>query len=184
MTKSSRRNQFFELSEVEYILSGFPQDTLCASDMALRLLFFRFALNAIYEFAAHYTGNLLATLPIALIEGYQKASQELVQLYEGKKIPAMPGQNVIQMSYGDHLMLFLMIQDNRTQFGRMASLMQANLSHWRQEGVPVSGEGHGEILIGLGGQSYVVGLTGRVSVRVHLWPFDAVIERERTMRYE
>jgi hypothetical protein len=183
MTKSSPEGQYFERTEVEYILSGDPQEVNSACNIAVRLLFLRFALHAVYEFTAHYSGDPLVSLANALVEGYRKASQDVVQLYEGKKIPAIPGQSLAQLSYGDHLLLFLMIQNSETQIGRMASLIQANIHHWRQGEISRIGE-RGSLLIGAGQEVYVTGLVAQSSVSVRLWPFEVVIERERTMDYE
>jgi hypothetical protein len=125
----------------------------------------------------------LVSLANALLEGYRKASEDVAQLYEGRKIPAIPGQTLAQLSYRDHLLLFLMIQDSETQIGRMASLIQANIHHWRQGETSRPGEG-GSLLTGPEQEVYVTGLTAQSSVNVRLWPFEAVIERERTMDYE
>jgi hypothetical protein len=190
MTKGSVQDQYFERTEVEYILCGHAQETVNAYDMATRLLFFRFVLNAAYEFAANFTGDPLEALAAALVEGYRKASREVAQLYEGGKIPAIPGQSLVQLSYGNHLMLFLMIQNRQTQFERMTSLIQSNIYHWRQETDPVEtapfgvGAATGSLLTAPGHKPYVVGLSAKASVWVNLWPFETVIERERVMVYE
>jgi hypothetical protein len=191
MTKGSAQDQFFEKTEVEYILCGHAWEIANAGDMAARLLFFRFVLHAAYEFAENYSksGEILSALAAALVEGYRDASQDVAQLYEGKTIPAIPGQSLVQISYGNHLMLFLMIQDRQTQFERMASLIQANIDHWGQE--TISGgaaggtsAGTGSLLTAPGNRPYVTGLSAKASVSVKLWPFEAVIERERVMVYE
>jgi hypothetical protein len=184
MTKGSVQDQFFERTEVEYILCGHVRENDNANDVAARLLFFRFALHAAYEFAENYSGDPLVALAKALVEGYRKASQDVARLYEGGEIPAIPGQNLVQMSYGNHLMLFLMIQDRQTQIERMAGLIQSNLYHWREETDSVDGIAAGSFLTAPGRKPYVSGLSAKASVSVRLWPFEAVIERERVMVYE
>jgi hypothetical protein len=185
MTKGSVQDQFFERTEVEYILCGHVRENDNARDMATRLLFFRFVLQTAYEFAENFSGEPLTTLAAALVEGYRKASEDVAQLYEGGKIPAIPGQSLVQLSYGNHLTLFLMIQDRQTQIERMASLMQSNIYHWRREtDFAGGGAAAGSLLTAPGRKPYVVGLSARASVLVNLWPFEAVVERERVMVYE
>jgi hypothetical protein len=190
MTKGSVQDQFFERTEVEYILCGHTLEIANAGDMAVRLLFFRWVLQTAYEFAANYSGEPLLTLATALVEGYRKASQDVAQLYDGQEIPAVPGQSLVQIGYGDHLMLFLMIQDRQTQFERMTSLIQANIDHWGQ-GTDAASEGTvrseavtGSLLRAPGREPYVTGLSAKASVSVNLWPFEVMIERERDMVYE
>jgi hypothetical protein len=184
MTKGAVQDQFFERTEVEYILCGHAQEAANAYDIATRLLFFRLVLHTAYEFAENYSGEPLITLARALVEGYRKASLDVAQLYDGGEIPAIPGQNLIRLSYGNHLMLFLMLQSRQTQIERMTSLIQSNVLHWRQAEELAGGAAGESLLAAPGRKPYVTGLSVKAAVSVRLWPFTAIVERERVMVYE
>lgn len=121
-------NSYFSRGEVEYILCGQKREVDNLLQIRERIWQLRFAYNVVECFAKSNLPSLRARLAEALVKGYLEAARDLKALYRGEsvKIGAFP----LELSYADHLRLFLLVQNEKIQLNRMRQLIQVNL---RQE---------------------------------------------------
>ena len=156
VTSPVRRDHLFAYGEVEYILCGNEAESLNLTQICGRIWSMRWAINTVEHFTFSVLPSFSARLAEALVSGFALATNDLIALYRGEAIPlcASLKSSPLKLSYSDHLRLFLLMQNEKTQLDRARQLMQINLRQF----VPDF-----EL------KNQMVRLTGEVDVSLNLW---------------
>jgi hypothetical protein len=130
-TAKAMRSRYFEKAEVEYILGGHKESWDNIRYTAFSIFLLRTMLHGAYNFINSPVSSLSLRLAEAVLEGMTESKKEVEELFAGRKVAAFPGQTRLQMSYKDHLRLFLIMQPQEQQLQRLQDLLRVNLGYWQ-----------------------------------------------------
>ena len=180
-------DRYFARAELEYILCGKDSSWDNIRFVALKLLMLRSFEHLINSIISGEVADEI-TLAAQVIESVIKGANDVEKLFNGERVPAFPGQSIINMSYKDHLRLLLYSQDEEILRGAARGLVQANIWHW--EGTDGAGllqgtDGAGLLAADFALDRFATEVRAEAMTRLSLWPFGGVtIRREGVMGYD
>ncbi len=128
LTSATKRQHYFKKGEIEYILCGDNSEMINLLSMFGYIWFFRYALNTLATFVQSSVAHPLARLAYSLAKGFLYAWQDVVKLYNGEGVAIIPNMaDGIKIKYSDHLRIFLLLQNEKTQLERVRQLIQINI---------------------------------------------------------
>jgi len=155
ITSSTKREHYFELGEIEYILCGNLSEKENVLEVFSRIWLIRFAVNSAENFIKSEAASPAIRLAQAVFIGISKANNETADIYEGKKVQFLPAKESIALSYSDYLRVFLLIQAEEVQLNRARELIQSSIRRNHEEGFSLV--------------DYFESYTAEVSATIDLW---------------